>query len=153
MTASNTNRAFNEELINKLDIAYLCLDHAMVVKSVSDNIEQFGFSSIPIGSDITDFMDFMVGIDTHSALHLPLVINPTGEPVSIRIIPDQESAIIVISDAEKIYQQREVLQQHANENELLLNQQKKLMLKLDEASRLQSSFLSGVSHEFRNNTY
>ncbi len=142
-------KTFSDKLVNKLDIAYLCLDHSMIVKSVSDNIEQFGFSAIPSGANITDYMDFMVGMDTHSELHLPMVSNPVGEPISIRILPEVESVIIVISDAAKHFQQRQALQQHANENELLLNQQKKLLQKLDEASRLQSSFLSGVSHEFR----
>ncbi|MBX2849629.1 MAG: response regulator [Acidiferrobacterales bacterium] len=149
MTIGNTSLVFNDLLINKLDIAYICVGHDMLVKNVSDNIQEFGFDAVSVGSDITDYMDFMVGIDTRSELQLPFVVNSIGDPISIRIIPDQDTAIVVISDAEQLYQHRETLQQHANENELLLNQQKKLMKQLDEAVRLQTSFLSGVSHEFR----
>lgn len=149
MTASRIKVTFSDKLVNKLDIAYLSLDHSMIVRRASENIEQFGYSVIPDGSDITDYMDFMVGMDTRTELHLPMVTNPLGKPMSIQILPEEDSAILVISDASDIYEQREALQQKANENELLLNHQSKLMKQLDEASRLQSSFLSGVSHEFR----
>ena len=147
--AINIKKPFSDKLVNKLDIAYLCLDHSLVVQRVSENITEFGYPEIPKGSDITDYMDFMVGMDTRTELILPMITNPLGEPISVQLLPEKETVIIVISDASSVYEQRKTLQQHANDNELLLNQQIKLMKQLDEASRLQSSFLSGVSHEFR----
>lgn len=149
MQASRINEVFSDRLITQLDLAYICLDHSMIVQNTSANIEKFGFPSIPFGSNVTDHIDFMVGMDTHSELHFSIVKSPSGKPLSIRFMPDDDGMTVVIIDASSVFEQRQALQQQANENELLLNKQKKLMRQLAEASRLQSSFLSGVSHEFR----
>ena len=79
------------------------------------------------------------------------------------MIPDEDGMTVTVLDAGAQKQYRSRLQQAANENELLVEQQKRLMTQLEQASdelsdknqqlneanRLQSSFLSGVSHEFR----
>lgn len=123
----------------------------MAVTEVSDNVCQFGFADIPLGSPIVDHLDFMVGYDAKSPLNLPSVVSPGGCPIAINLLPDpkQDSIVVVIRDASDHYEQRLNLQQTANENELLVDKQKKLMVQLEEASRLQNLFLSGVSHEFR----
>jgi len=123
----------------------------MVVTEVSDKVSQLGFENIPLGSSITDYLDFMVGYDGKSSLNLPAVVSPGGCPVAINLLPDPEhdTIVVVIRDASDHYEQRLNLQQQANENELLVDKQKKLMSQLEEAGRMQSLFLSGVSHEFR----
>ena len=152
-----------DRLIEKFDVAYLVIDEDARVQSVSSNVQQFGFDEIPIGADITDHIDFMVGVDFQEEIDLPLISSPDGQPISVSLWPDKDSFLVIIRDATKLFLQRHQLQQKANENELLTQKQAKLMSELEkaqqdlveknrqltEASRLQSSFLSGVSHEFR----
>lgn len=153
----------NEQLFEKLELAYFCVDHTMKVKDVSDNLSHYGYGDIIVGGDIQDFVDFMVGLDSHTELDLPLVGSPSGIPVSVSLLPSETQLTVLITNATTQADQRQMLQQKANENELLVDQQIKLMAQLklasveletknaqlEEASRLQTSFLSGVSHEFR----
>lgn len=163
MSSTKINQQVSQKLFQQLDYAYVCTDHSLIVQSVSENIDQFGFSPIPQGSDITDHIDFMVGMDTRAEIRLPVMSSPSGKPISVNLLPDENNLTVVIGDASVAFAQRQMLQQAANENELLLDQQQKLMREielakqelevknqeLNEASRLQTSFLSGVSHEFR----
>lgn len=153
----------NEQLFEKLELAYFCVDHSMRVKDISENLKDYGYGDITIGANIQDFVDFMVGMDSHTELDLPLVASPSGIPVSVSLLPAENQLTVLITNAKTQADQRQMLQQKANENELLVGQQKKLMAQLElasaeletknaqleEASRLQTSFLSGVSHEFR----
>ena len=153
----------DDKIFSKLGVAYVCVNPEMKVLKTSDDLKEFGFEPIPLGSDVTDYLDFMVGIDASVRLQLPMVSSPSGMPLSVDLFPEENSLLIMFVNASNYYQQRQLLQQHANDNELLLNEQKKLMLELEsaqqelkaknialeEAGRLQRSFLSGVSHEFR----
>ncbi len=153
----------NEQLFQKLELAYFCVDHSMRVKDASDNLIDYGYEPIRPGSDIEDHIDFMIGLDSHTELDLPIVASPSGIPISVSLLPSENQLTVLIVNASTQADQRQLLQQKANENELLVFQQKKLMvqleqaslelekknMQLEEASRLQTSFLSGVSHEFR----
>ena len=163
MQKNQVSNRVSEKLFEKLGCAYLCIDSSFVVINKSDYLEEFGFKDIPVDSDVTDYIDFLVGIDLNLELHLPVLISPSGRPIAVEIFPEDDGAIVIISDASSVFAQRQMLQQAANENELLLDEQKKLTqqlelakselqsknLELEEAARLQNSFLSGVSHEFR----
>ncbi|MFT5572481.1 MAG: signal transduction histidine kinase [Cryomorphaceae bacterium] len=163
MIKLNIQEKINEQLMDKLQLAYVCVDHLMVVKDVSPNLGDYGFGEIATGEDVTDYMDFMVGMDSSVELDLPMVSSPSGIPISVSLMPDSGQLTVLISNASVQAEQRQKLQQTANENELLVLQQKCLMKELgdasqqlelknkqlEEASRLQTSFLSGVSHEFR----
>ncbi len=163
MVDTTTQQNINKQLFQKLELAYFCVDHSMVVKDVSSNLSQYGFTDVCEGGNIEDFVDFMVGLDSHTEIDLPLVASPSGIPISVSLLPSEEQLTVLIANASVQAEQRQKLQQQANENELLVYQQKKLMaelerasaelerknLQLEEASRLQTSFLSGVSHEFR----
>lgn len=152
-----------KHLHDKFQLAYLRLDSDMCVLEVSDNLTDYGFDDVPIGADASDHLDFLVGLNAQLELELPMVSSPAGTPISVSLMPAQEQLTVIISNAAVQAAQREQLQQAANENELLLEQQKRLMAELEsasealaeknhqleEASRLQTSFLSGVSHEFR----
>jgi signal transduction histidine kinase len=153
----------NEQLYEKLELAYFCVDHAMKVTDVSANLLRYGYGDMPLGADVDEYVDFMVGMDGQTKLDLPLVATPSGTPVSVSLLPSDEQLTVLITNASTQAEHRQMLQQKANENELLVDQQIKLMTKLEqaseelevknsqleEASRLQTSFLSGVSHEFR----
>jgi len=163
MVDTTTQKNINRQLFEKLELAYFCVDHSMVIKDVSDNLSNYGFRPMPEGGNIEDYVDFMVGMDSHTELDLPLVASPSGIPISVSLLPSDEQLTVLIANASRQAEQRQKLQQQANENELLVFQQKKLMERLEqaslelerknrqleEASRLQTSFLSGVSHEFR----
>ena len=163
MIASNIQEKINKHLLERLQLAFIRVDHSMRVRETSESLADYGFGEIPTGSDVTDYLDFMVGMDSHQPLELPMVTSPSGIPVTVSLIPDSEQLTVLISNASAQAGQRQQLQQAANENELLVDQQKRLMAELElasreleskngqlkEASRLQTSFLSGVSHEFR----
>ena len=153
----------NEHVFGRHHLAYICIDHSRKILEFSDNVSDYGFENIQLGDDISEVVDFMVGADTHQNLELPMMETPSGVPVSVNLLPDNETMTVLMFDATTKMEYRARLQQAANENELLVDQQKKLMHKLEvaskqlqqkniqlkEANRLQTSFLSGVSHEFR----
>lgn len=151
------------QLYERQQFAYLIVDHQWRVVEASGNLAEFGFPQLSSGADAQAELDFLVGLDSHLTLDLPIVLTPTDHPVHIVLLPEADSLTVVIMDASREYEQQQLVQQKANENELLLAQQRRLMRdlegtqaalleknsELEEASRLQSSFLSGVSHEFR----
>lgn len=153
----------NTQLVEKLRLAYVSVDRSMHVCDVSANLFEYGFDNVAVGGDVRDALEFMVGIDDHIELELPLVFSPSGIPVSVNLMPDEEQMVVLIGNASKQAEQHQQLQQAANENELLVGKQKLLMKQLEqasqqlksknhqleEASRLQTGFISGVSHEFR----
>jgi len=144
-------------------VAYFCVDHEGFIQEVSENLTEFGFTELENGDDIYDAVDFMVGVDTHVKIDLPIVTSPNGTPLRLRFIPAKNDLTVVLIDACEEFEQQQLLQQKANENQLLLDTQDKLLAEieqgkqllqskntqLEEAMRLQSRFLSGVSHEFR----
>jgi len=153
----------NQHIFDQHQLAYICIDHSRKIIEYSENIDSYGFECISLGADVTEVVDFMVGADTHQSIELPMMNTPSGIPVNINMLADDECMTVLMLDASTQMQYRSKLQQAANENELLVDQQQKLMRKLEvasdelqqknlqlqEANRLQTSFLSGVSHEFR----
>lgn len=152
-----------KRLIAKLQLAYFAVDEQMNVRDASPNLSDYGFPILNIGKPVGEQIDFMIGMDANTELDLPVVSSPSGIPVSVSLMPDNDQLTVLISNASTATEQRQLLQQAANENELLVEEQKRLMAELEvasqeleeknrlleEASRLQTSFISGVSHEFR----
>ncbi len=156
-------KRINEELFRKLQLAYFSVDSKMKVCDASKNLVNYGFPELKKGQSVEDKIDFMIGMDADTELELPVVSSPSGIPVSVNLMPSNDKLTVLISNAERSTEQHRMLQQAANENELLAEKQKKLMARLEQASkeledknqqleeaaRLQTSFISGVSHEFR----
>ena len=149
MAPDSHKQRMSDKVVKQLNLAYIYMDDDFIVTEVSENIQSLGFPKIPLGEEISDHIDFMIGVDSSSSLSLPAVNSPYGNPVSINLMEDDNGHVLVIGDASFSSEQRQILQQQANDNELLLKQQQKMSAQLKEAGRLQSSFLSGVSHEFR----
>ncbi len=163
MEERRLQQQINEQLFKKLQLAYFCVDKSMRVTCFSKNLRNYGYDSVLVGAEIEEHVDFMIGLDAQTELDLPMVESPSGTPVAVSLLPSSGELTVLISDASGHAEQRQLLQQKANENELLLEQQHKLMgqlslaskelesknQQLEEASRLQTSFISGVSHEFR----
>lgn len=163
MAALSLQKHINKQLYDKWDLAYLYTDKNLKVVEVSDGLTLYGYPEIPLGCEVEDYVDFMVGFDASTRVDLPLVESPSGITVAVNLIPSKRGLAIVFSNASHLAEQRQLLQQKANENELLLRQQRILTHRLEQASkelegknealreaaRLQNSFLSGVSHEFR----
>jgi len=151
------------DLYQRKNFGYFCVDLNWKVLEVSENLTSFGFSELALGADASDSVDFLVGVDIEQVLDLPMLSSPSKLPIRVSLLPRRKELTVVIMDASEEFQQRRQLQQKANENQLLLDKQAKLMTELEsaqnqlqeqnsalqEAARLQSSFLSGVSHEFR----
>jgi len=139
------------------------IDHGLIVQEMSNNWGDYGFELFNLGDDISSIIDFFVGLDTSQRLSLPIVETPSGQAVTVTMIPTEGGMTVTVLDASPQMRYRSRLQQAANENELLVNKQRELMemlqqasselefknKQLEEANRLQTGFLSGVSHEFR----
>jgi signal transduction histidine kinase len=163
MVEALLQQQIHEQLFGKLDFAYICIDSEMMVVDVSDNLASYGYTEVVIGVSVESTIDFMIGLDVHTELDLPMIESPAGIPISVSLLPSEPYLTVLISNVSTQAEQRQLLQQKANENELLLERQNKMTLQLErasrmledknkqleEASRLQTSFLSGVSHEFR----
>ncbi len=152
-----------QKFVEKLRLAYFVVDSDLLVRDFSSNLVDYGFPALNTGEPVEDKIDFMIGMNADISLDLPFVNSPSGASVCVSLVPTDQQLMVLISDASDTTLQRKLLQQAANENELLVEKQIKLMadleatstlleqknLELEEASRLQTSFLSGVSHEFR----
>lgn len=152
-----------QQLYERQRFAYFLVDHEWRWLEASDNLSDFGFTAPGLDQDARQSIDFLVGLDTTTTLDLPIVMSPNEHPVHIVMLPDDEVLTVVIMDASREYEQQQLVQQQANENELLLAKQKVLLAELQsaqlalreknaqlsEAGRLQNSFISGASHEFR----
>lgn len=163
MASEGLKNQINQQLFKKLELAYLCVDRSLKVVEASSRLVDYGYPNIELGDHVGDHVDFMVGLDSDTRLDLPLVVSPSGIPVSVSLLPSDGMLTILFTNASTQAEQRQALQQKANENELLLRQQRILMIQIEQASlelegknealreaaRLQSRFLSGVSHEFR----
>jgi len=153
----------SQHIVGKLQLAYFTVDANMAVCAVSDNLVDYGFPVLRIGQSIDEYVDFMIGLDAKTKLELPVVSSPSGVPICVNLVPSDIDLTVLITNVSEVAEQRQLLQQAANENELLVEKQNKLMAELEsaskelasknqqleDASRLQTSFLSGVSHEFR----
>lgn len=151
------------QLYDSQHFAYLLVDHQWQVLEVSENLTEYGFPLLETGSLATDQIDFLVGLDATQLVTLPFINSPSDKPIRVRLLPEDSNTIVMISDATEEFESQQLLQQKANENQLLLETQARLMhqleaaktqlqqknTELEEAARLQSGFLSGVSHEFR----
>ena len=163
MVEVNLQQQINAQLFDKLQLAYICVDSSMTIVDISDNLSHYGYNDITIGDQVEECIDFMFGFDAQTQLDLPMVESPSGITISVSLLPSDSLLTVLISNASNQAEQRQLLQQKANENELLVERQEKLLCQLEqasqqlefknqqleEASRLQTSFLSGVSHEFR----
>lgn len=143
--------------------AYFVMDQQGVLLECSDNLSDYGYADIAIGQDCFEFFDFLIGYTLGDALDLPIVTAPNGVHSSISILPEENQINVLLMDASHDFDRQFRLQQTANEAELLSQRQHQLMKQLldtqkelaeknqqlEESSRLQTRFLSGVSHEFR----
>ncbi|MGH1538875.1 MAG: ATP-binding response regulator [Arenicella sp.] len=143
--------------------AYFVTNAKLELLEWSENIQEYGYVGLSLMKDCSDNFDFLVGYPIGTALDLPIVTSPSGIHVSISILPEDDKINVLIMDATQDFQKQFMLQQKANEAELLSARQRLLMKELfatqkelarknqqlEEASRLQTRFLSGVSHEFR----
>lgn len=143
--------------------AYFVMDETLQLIEWSENLQEYGYQNMEYGQPATDIFDFLVGYPVGQAIELPIVETPAERHASISILPEDNKVNVLILDATQDYEKQRMLQQKANEAELLSVRQRLLMKELfatqkeltrknrqlEEASRLQSRFLSGVSHEFR----
>jgi signal transduction histidine kinase/CheY-like chemotaxis protein len=152
-----------QQIYEYRNIAYFCVDQYWEVLDVSENLKNFGFTEVTLGIDATDVVDFLVGADTSIEAELPLLTSPSKVPIRVLLLPSQDGLTVVIGDASREFSRRRLFSEKANENRLLMEAQASLLQKLEvaqqqlrqrnldlqDAARLQSSFMSGVSHEFR----
>lgn len=143
--------------------AYFVVDPSLKLLDWSDNLLGYGFYGLEKGIDSTEIFDFMVGHNPDEDLELPIVTMPTGIHGSVSSVRYGDEITVLILDASRDFEQQYLLQQKANDAQLLNLRLQSLLkelvstrqeleeknAKLAEASRLQSRFLSGVSHEFR----
>lgn len=152
-----------QHFYRSMKFAYLLVDDNWRLLEFSPTVQKFGYSDVKVGKDIRGTIDFLIGIKVKNSFELPVVTAPNRVPTRVIFFPEKGRLYIVLIDVRAEYEQRKLVQQKANENELLLIEQQRLTNKLqtaqrqlrdknkelENASRLQTGFLSGASHEFR----
>jgi len=143
--------------------AFFVLNDKMQLLEWSDHLEIYGFEGLQKLGDASEYFDFLVGYSFLDDIELPIISMPSGVHASVSSVREGDQLNVLILDASKDFEQQYLLQQKANDAQLYNMRMKKLMLELvetqkllehknellAESSRLQSRFLSGVSHEFR----
>ena len=143
--------------------AYFVMSNQMHLIEWSENLSDYGYENLRFNCDASNIFNFIVGYEVGETLDLPILTTPNGVAASISILPEGDLTNVLIMDASYDFQTQFRLQQKANEAELLGWRQRQLMKQLlatqkelakknrllEESSRLQTRFLSGVSHEFR----
>jgi len=143
--------------------AFFVVNESLTLLDWSDDLIGYGYEGLVKGVDCTDVFDFMVGFDPAEDMQLPVITMPSGVHGSVSTIREGNEITILILDASRDFEQQYLLQQKANDMQLMNIRLQALLKeivvtrkeleqkneKLEEVSRLQSRFLSGVSHEFR----
>ena len=143
--------------------AFFVINEKMQLLEWSDHLDIYGFTDFNKFDDASEIFDFLVGYDGKEELELPIVSMPSGVHASVSSVIEDKQINILILDASRDFEQQYLLQQKANDAQLYNMRMKKLMhelvetqkllehknQQLAESARLQSRFLSGVSHEFR----
>jgi len=143
--------------------AYFLVDRNWRIQDTSNNLHELGLQSLAVGVDATEEFDFLAGLDIKENYELAMITSPSGDPIRVIFIPKDSMIFVFIMDAKQEFIRQKSLQQKVNENQLLFETQAKLFAELEtakqllesqntqlqEAARLQSRLLSGVSHEFR----
>ena len=143
--------------------AFFVVNKKLELLEWSADLELYGFNGLEVGIDATNIFDFLVGYESGQELELPIISMPSGIHASVSTMTEGEQINVLILDASHDFEQQYLLQQKANDAQLYNMRMQKLMHELvetqkllehkneelAESSRLQSRFLSGVSHEFR----
>lgn len=143
--------------------AFFIIDFDMRLLEWSDGLDLYGFFGLEKGADATEVFDFLVGYSGEEELELSIVSMPSGIHASVSSVIEDDRINVLILDASHDFEQQYLLQQKANDAQLYNMRMQKLMhelvetqklleqknQQLAESARLQSRFLSGVSHEFR----
>ena len=68
MVETNLQQHINQQLFEKLELAYFCVDQSMRVIEASDNLESYGYTGVVVGANVDDCVDFMSVSYTHLTL-------------------------------------------------------------------------------------
>jgi len=101
----------NHYVFNKLRLAYVHIDHGLIVQEMSNNWVDYGFETFGLGDDVSSTIDFFVGLDTKQRLNLPIVETPSGQAVTVTMIPMEEGMTVTVLDASPQMRYRSRLQQ------------------------------------------
>ena len=127
------------------------------------DLAYYGFQSIGEGEDCRDQMPFLWGFDGDTEEELPFVGTPNDRAIHVYLKPLEEGLMVLLVDATEERDRQQDTQQIANEVRLLNYRQQQLVEDLrrahdelaikreqaEEANRLKSRFIAGMSHEFR----
>lgn len=148
-----------------LSPACLCVDQQGQLLGWSGSLGAYPLPELKVGVDVEAFLPLLVGLD---GLDEPLVFSlvnlDESSVVNIHLLPRTAGGMyVLLLDALAEHNSMQIYQQKANEVQLLNARLKKVLKQLEktqaelqlkkaeaeEASRLKSQFIAGMSHEFR----
>ncbi len=139
------------------------LDDNFMVKSWSGDYSYYGYDDLDIGKDCRDSMLFLVGLNTHDAIHLRFIETPNARAAHVQLFIDAEEMTLVLLDATEQRVNHALVQQKGNKLALMHAQQTTLIETLkrlekeveakrhlaEQANQLKGQFIATMSHEFR----
>ena len=154
-----------ENVSDLLSPACLCVDNSGGLLGWSGAVEAYSFTELKSGQSIESLIPLVVGLDdVEEAMVFPLIGLAENIVVNIHVLPRKAGGLyVLLLDAMDEHNSQQVYQQKANEVQLLNARLKKVLHQLEktqaeleqkkaeaeEASRLKSRFIAGMSHEFR----
>jgi len=154
-----------ENISGRLSPACFYVDAHGKLLSWSGVVDAYPLPGLEAGRAVDEFIPLVVGLnEIDFPLVFPLVGLAEDVVVNVHVLPRKAGGLyVLLLDAMDEYNSRQVYQQKTNEVQLLnarlkkvLRQLEKTQLELEqkraeaeEASRLKSRFIAGMSHEFR----
>ncbi len=127
------------------------------LRAVDGEVAHYGFVIADmLGSRLESILPELAGIDVRTEQSLPLITLVNGTCVDIHIEPDRDGFMIVLLDSAKEKSRLSLTQQMANESSLRAREFQLEQQHLEQDNETlkqermaQTTFISGMSHEFR----
>ncbi|NEX18388.1 MAG: hypothetical protein C1943_17725 [Halochromatium sp.] len=142
-------------------LVQLSLDYAVV--EVTGDAARYGLDALVAGQDIRDQLPLMHGCDLAAEERWAMVEVVAGVHADVLIRPLATGAHLLLTDVSHEHAERQAVQQHANEVNLLNSKLRQSLeeleaaraelearnRELDELNRIKTRFIAGLSHELR----
>jgi len=150
-------------LISQAHPCLVQVDRNYQLVDVTGDGVRYGLDRLEAGADIREHLPLLHGSDLGSDERWPMVEVCAGVHADVLIKPIANGAHVLLTDVSREHAERQAVQQHANEVNLLNSKLRRSLeeleaaraeleirnRELDELNRIKTRFIAGLSHELR----